>query len=156
MNQQQFSRRVQDMERRLYRISRTILSSDADCQDALQEALIKAWMRRNSLRDEGAFEGWLIRILINECRQLARRSGRHRHDELSAQHAAPPPPDQALHDALFALDERYRLPIALHYIEGYGVGEIARMLSAPEGTVKSWLHHGRQRLKIQLGEGAEA
>ncbi len=156
MNEQQFSLRVQGIERKLYRISRTILSSDADCQDALQEALIKAWMRRDSLRNEGAFEAWIIRILINECRQLARRAGRHRHDELTELIAAPPAPDQALHDALFALDEKYRLPIALHYIEGYGIGEIAEMLRAPAGTVKSWLYHGRARLKIGLGKEAEA
>ena len=82
------------MERRLYRISRTILSSDADCQDALQEALIRAWMRRGSLRNEGAFDAWLIRILINECRILARRAKRHRHDELDEAMAAPTAPDR--------------------------------------------------------------
>lgn len=155
MDQQQFSRKVQGMERRLYRISRTILSSDADCQDALQETLLKAWMRRDSLREEGAFEAWLIRILINECRQLARRSGRYRHTELTEGIAAPPPPDRELHDALFSLDEKYRLPIALYYMEGYDIREISQMLNAPQGTVKSRLHYGRKQLKFLLEEEAE-
>ena len=154
MTDRQFSERVEGMERRLYRISRTILSSDADCQDALQEALIKAWMRRGSLRSEDAFDAWLIRILINECRILARRAKRHRHDELDEAMAAPPAPDQALFEALRALEEKYRLPVALHYVEGYQLEEIAGMLRAPIGTIKSRLHYGRQRLKSWLDEEA--
>lgn len=154
MTDKQFSERVEGMERRLYRISRTILSSDADCQDGLQEALIKAWMRRGSLRGEGAFDAWLIRILINECRILARGAKRHRHDELDEALAAPPAPDRALHDALRALEEKYRLPVALHYVEGYRVEEIAKMLRAPVGTVKSRLHYGRRLLKDRLEKEA--
>ena len=154
MTDKQFSERVEGMERKLYRISRTILSSDADCQDALQEALIKAWMRRGSLRDEGAFDAWLIRILINECRILSRGAKRHQHDELDEALAAPPAPDRALHDALRALEEKYRLPVALHYVEGYRVEEIAKMLRAPVGTVKSRLHYGRRLLKDRLEKEA--
>ena len=156
MNQQQFSTKVQGLERKLYRVSRTILSSDTDCQDALQEALIKAWMRRDSLRDEGLFEAWLIRILINECYRLAKRSRRHHHDELSEHIAAPhDAPDRSLFEALYTLDKKYRMPIALHYVEGYSVSEIAGILNAPPGTVKSWLHYGRERLKNQLVKEAE-
>jgi len=152
MNQRQFSERVLDMERKLYRISRTILKSDADCQDAMQEALIKGWAKRGALRDDAAFEPWLIRILINECKQSARGSARHRHVELTEFVEAPSPPDRELHEALFSLEERYRLPVALHYVDGYSVREIAVMLRAPEGTVKSWLHTGRERLKTLLRE----
>lgn len=150
MTDRQFSERVEGMERRLYRISRTILSGDADCQDALQEALIKAWMRRESLRSEAAFDAWLIRILINECRILARGAKRHRHEELDEALAAPPAPDRALSDALNSLAEKYRLPVALHYAEGYRVEEIARMLRSPVGTIKSRMHYGRKLLKDRL------
>ena len=138
------------MERKLYRISRTILTNDADCHDALQNALIKAWTRLSTLRNADAFDAWIVQILINECRQLARGTRRHRHEALTESIAAPSASDGGVHDALFELDEKYRLPIALHYIEGYRISEIAAMLKTPTGTVKSWLHYGRLKLKIRL------
>ena len=70
MNRTDFILRVRGCERRLYRVARTMLRSDADCEDAVQEALLKAWSKLGSLREEQFFETWLIRILINECRKL--------------------------------------------------------------------------------------
>ena len=56
-------------------------------------------------------------------------------------------------DALKALDEKYRLPIVLHYLEGYSLEEIAWLLRIPAGTVKSRMHAGRRALKAMLEEG---
>ncbi len=67
-----FIREVQSCERTLYRVSRTILSSDADCCDAVQEALTRAWKHRNDV-NPSFFKTWLVRILINECHNIGRR-----------------------------------------------------------------------------------
>ena len=61
---------------------------------------------------------------------------------------APADADSELHDALISLDEKLRLPIVLHYIEGFSTSEIARILRCPKGTVKSRMRRGRQELKI--------
>ena len=66
--------------------------------------------------------------------------------------AAPRVDDPGLHDALAALDSKYRLPLTLHYMEGYSLEEIAFLLRIPMGTVKSRMHVGRTRLKSQLEE----
>ena len=68
MSDQEYMMRVRSMERKLYRIAHAILWSDADCADAIQEAVFKGWMKKSGLRDERYFETWLVRILINECR----------------------------------------------------------------------------------------
>lgn len=146
MLEQDFAQRVRRAEDKLFRVSYAILGNTADCEDALQEALLKAWRKIDSLREERYFETWLMRILIHECYALMRK------------HKAPPvqlpvaTENPGLHDALRALDNKFRLPITLYYVEGYSVGEISAMLRVPEGTIKSRLHRGRRALKALLEE----
>lgn len=54
--------------------------------------------------------------------------------------------------ALLRLEERYRVPILLHYLEGYSVMEVVKILCVPQGTVKTWLSRGRKELKTILNE----
>ena len=150
MNRTDFILRVRECERRLYRVARTMLHSDADCEDAVQEALLKAWAKRGSLREERFFETWLIRILINECKNIYRRKPRAQ-SEIPETLAAPPT-DGELMDALMNLPPKFRIPMELHYIEGYAINEIARMLFIPDGTVKWRLSRGRALLRTELGE----
>ena len=72
MTDAEFVREVQAYEKTLYRVSRTILSSDADCCDAVQEALTRAWKHRNDVNPR-FFKTWLLRILINECHFIVSR-----------------------------------------------------------------------------------
>ena len=62
------------------------------------------------------------------------------------------PADSRLFAAVMGLPEKYRVAVHLHYYEGYGVSEMARLLSVREGTVKSWLSRGRKLLKNRLME----
>lgn len=149
MQRAEFAARVRGCERRLYRVARTLLSCDADCEDAVQEALLRAWSRLDGLREERYFETWLIRILINECRRLARR----RPDVAELPENLPAwESSNAVMDALRALPPKHRIAVELHYVEGYSVREIAELLRLPEGTVKWRLHQGRALLRTELGE----
>ena len=153
MERAEFIGRVRDCERRLYRVARTMLRGDADCEDAVQEALLRAWTKLDSLREPAFFETWLIRILINVCKSHYRRKGRDAEplpESLPAPEAEPSP----VMDALLALPEKPRVAMELHYIEGYDVRECARMLGVPEGTVKWRLSRGRALLRDALGEEA--
>ncbi len=151
MNKVDFVSRVRDCERRLYRVARTMLRCDADCEDAVQEALTKAWAKLATLRQDQYFETWLIRILINECKSFYRRR-RIRAEEPLSETIPAPQQEHLLMDALMTLPPKYRIPVELHYIEGYGLREIARMLTVPEGTVKWQLSRARTLLKHELGE----
>ena len=152
MTDKQFSERALACAGRLHRISYLILGREADCEDAVQEALMRAWLHISSLREESYFETWLIRILINESRRILRQRLKHPTDEIPESLPAPEPPDRALHDALLSLEAKLRIPIILHHLEGYSVREIAGMLSIPEATVKYRLRRGRELLKLQLKE----
>lgn len=152
MNKTDFIARVRACERRLYRIARTMLRSDADCEDAVQETLLRAWAKLATLREEQFFETWLIRILINQCKSFYRKHPRVESE--IPENLAAPAADGELIDALMNLPEKYRIPVELHYIEGYSIAEIARMLLIPEGTVKWRMNRSRTMLKTELGEEA--
>ena len=55
------------IEKLLYHISYAMLRNESDCEDAVQEALLRAWQKRGTLRDMAAFRSWLCRIVANTC-----------------------------------------------------------------------------------------
>ena len=154
MEQAEFIRRVRACERRLYRVARTMLRGEADCEDAVQEALLRAWAKLYTLRQEAYFETWLIRILINQCKLQTRKQPPAA--ELAETIPAREQGGGELMEALLKLPEKPRVALELHYIEGYSVKECARMLGVPDGTVKWRLSRGRALLRQELGEEAQA
>ena len=140
MTQAEFVRRVVAMEDTLYRVSTTILPQLCDRQDAVQSAIEKALRKQEKLRDPNALEAWLTRILINECYLILRSRKRE-----TAPDALPD-----LYELFTSLEEKYRLPMVLYYVEGHSVAEAAHILHLPQNTLKSRLHRGRQALRSSL------
>lgn len=154
MDKSEFTRAVLEYEQTLYRVAKSMLGDEADCADAAQNAILRAWERLNTLKRPEYFKTWLTRILINECRNILR--GRARFAPLEPELAESVPVREEhgeLYAALMGLEEKYRLPVELHYIEGFKTAEIAAMLRLPEGTVKTRLRRAREILREEL-EGA--
>ena len=152
MERDEFSRRVRAMTDRLYRITYGQLHDPQDRMDAVQNALLKAWLSRHRLREPAYFETWLIRILINECHNIQRRRPFMPLDELPECPAKPDDSNTDVRDAILRLPEKQRMVIILHYMEGYKTAEIAKILRVPEETVRSRLKRARAALKILLAE----
>lgn len=150
MDRQFFIASAQAMERSMYCIARSYLRCEADCEDALQNALLRAWEKRSTLREERYFRTWLTRILINSCKETLRRQRRESPSADFPEAAAPQGGDPALWESLRALDEKYRVIVVLHYRDGYSAREIASILRVPESTVKTRLFRARQQLKSLL------
>lgn len=152
MDKETFSALVRGQQRQLYRIAISYTASSADAEDAMQEALLRAWKRRDTLRNPAYFGTWLNRILINECKTLLRKRKRQLPTADLPNLAAPPPDEQAmaLRTALFALPEKYRVPLVLNLLEGYTLREIAAMLSLPVGTVKTRIARAKQKLEQEV------
>lgn len=146
MTREAFGQAIIEMQPSLYRVSYALLLNQNDCADAVQECIIRAWARQEDLRCEAYMKSWVTRILINECYRLLKHRGRAVDMDKLPEPAAPPEADAALHDAIACLEDRLRLPLVLHYMEGYRVEEIAKMLRLPAGTVKSRLSRARGRL----------
>lgn len=152
MTKDEFTAQIIDMKKTLYHVSCGILRSEADREDAVQECICKAWEKRDSLKNDAAFRAWITRILINECYDICRRGSRIVLMDEMPEAAAPEQGDSSLRTAVMGLDEIYRMPILLFYVEGFSIREIAKMLRVPEGTVKSRLFTGRGKLREVLGE----
>ena len=150
MTHEEFGNRIVAMQDTLYRVSTTILPQLCDREDAVQEAIAKAWQKQSRLRDESALRSWVVRILINECYNVLRRSKREIPSDALPQRETAHDAQPDLYQLFTSLHEKYRLPMVLYYVEGYSVEETARMLRMPQGTLKSRLHRGRSLLKDKL------
>ena len=149
MDKQRFNDEAQSLLPTLYRISMGILRSDADAQDAVQQALMKAWDRRAAVR-EGGFPAWVTRIVINECRNIQRQRMRVIPMDVMYEQQEYQPPDLDLAEAIHTLPDKLRIPLLLKYGEGYSEKEIVEALRLPLPTVKSRLYRARNALQKTL------
>ena len=149
MTREEFGAAVVAQTDRMYRVAYTLLRSDADCRDAMQEAALKAWEKRYTLKDERYFATWLIRILINACHDIQRRRLRILALE-DLPEPSVPPPDPTLSMALASLPEKLRLPLTLHEMEGMPYVEISRVLHIPQTTVVGRIHRAKLQLRKEL------
>ncbi len=149
MNKTDFANRVVAQTDRMYRIAWTLLHNDEDCRDAMQEAALRAWEKRRTLRREEYFSTWLTRILINACYGILRR----RKDHLPLEEtivAAGKAEDAELSLALSRLPEKLRLPLVMHALEGMSYEEIGRTLHLPHSTIAGRIHRAKLQLRKEL------
>lgn len=134
----------------LWKLAASMLHSRQDAEDAVQQALMRAWESRARAREE-TFRGYLLRILINECRNIQRRRMRVTPVEEMPLAAAPPESHlREIYAAIDALPESLRLPLCLKYLEDLSEKEAARALGLPVTTFKSRLHRARKALQKTL------
>ena len=158
MTEKDFDSRVRALEEKMYRIARSMLRSDFDCADAIQNAVFAAWRRLSTLREEERFESWLMRILINACRDCQRGYQKRKGEgplEDTLIEIAQEIKNLDLQMALQRLPEKYRLPVLLHHMNGLSVPQISRILILPQTTVKGRIREGLKRLRTMLEEDEE-
>ncbi|MCI8614209.1 sigma-70 family RNA polymerase sigma factor [Parablautia intestinalis] len=154
MKQQQFVTEVLAAEKQLYGIARSMLKREVDCEDAIQNTLLRAYANLKTLRNDKFFRTWLTRILINECYRILKKE-RHLVPYEEAENKSTEWENEysEVYEALMTLKEPYRLAFVLHYIEGYSVKETARILKISETNAKQRLLRARSQLKeILKGE----
>ncbi len=148
---------------RLVRLARLICRDASDAGDAVQIGLEQAWRARRSLRDGDRVRPWLDRIIVREALRVSRsrRSWLARllpsgpdvkWIESIAPQAAEPTLHLSMRAAFASLSPEQRSVVALHLHAGYSVAETARIVGAPEETVRSRLRLARQRLRRELEE----
>ena len=141
------------MSSTLFRIAFSILRNYADCEDAVQNTILKAYQNLDKLKERAYFRTWTVRILKNECFTLLKRqqtlvplSGQ---PEINYEMEVP---DLDLNRAFDMLSPDERLTVTLYYYEGFKTAEIAKLTDVSESTVRSRLFRARAELKEQLSE----
>jgi RNA polymerase sigma-70 factor (sigma-E family) len=132
----------------------------ADAEDAVQDAFVKAIGRGRAFDDVQNPEAWLRTVALNRQRNSWRHAKvvRRFMTSVPGQQTIPEldPNHVALVRALAVLDLDQRTVVVLRYLADLGTAEIARELDLPEGTVKSRLSRGRERLAPLLDEREES
>ena len=142
---------------RLYAVARLILRSTDLAEDAVQEALVRAWQQLPSLRDPDRFDAWLYRLVVNACadqgRQLRRWSQQVRalpRDTSVSDHAGSVADREQLERGFNRLKPEQRAVVVLHYYSGFSAAEIAGILGVPEGTARSRLYYATAAMRAAL------
>ena len=122
--------------------------------DIAQESWLDIVRGLTSLNDAARFGAWAYRIVSHNAYDWRRRHGRELSPEIepgSASAAATEPAEDetasGIHDILRRLPASAQVVLNLHYLEGFGLAEIAGILGSPKGTVKSRLHAARIEFK---------
>ena len=150
--------------RSLYQFALSLARAEGEAADLTQQTFYIWASKGHQLRDRAKARTWLFTTLHREYLGRRRRVERFPHLDLEqADHelpvVAPPPSTQldaaVVREALGRLDEAFRAPVALFYLEDVPYQEIAEILGIPIGTVKSRLSRGIAHLQKLLGVGAE-
>ena len=138
----------------LYRLALTYMQNSDDAEDAVQDVFLRYMTAAPFLRDSEHERAWLIRVTVNRCCDLLRRRKIRSYvslDEVPETAAD----DTALESSdlmhtLSKIPEKNRGAIVLHYLEGFSVEEVAKMLGISQSAVKMRLARGREALKDLL------
>lgn len=135
----------------LFRISFSYLGNKHDCEDVIQEAFIKLCYNAPGFPSDEDEKRWLIRVTINLCKNLLLSFwNRNRMNIDDMAELASEPMDVAVMQNILNLPSKYKMAIYLHYIEGYKISEITKILRIGESAVKMRLKRGRELLKLEL------
>lgn len=163
--------------RLLFRTARSILKSDAETEDALQEAYLRAWRALGSFRADAGLSTWLVRIVINESLgRLRRRSAQvipldgvldfaERQTEPWMEDALDRQPEQAamreqvrqlMEARIDLLPDAFRTVFMLRAVEELSVAQTAAALEIPEATVRTRFFRARSLLREGLSRDIDA
>jgi RNA polymerase sigma-70 factor (ECF subfamily) len=158
-----FQRLYELQSPRLYGLALRMTRDAGMAADALHDAMLQAWQKASRYDPSlGPVEAWLVGLLRYRAIDLIRRYGRERPGFEAEAEGTDPEPDalsrlvesedtSALRRCLAALDERYRRVVVLSFMDGLSHTELAERLTAPLGTVKSWIRRGLLNLRECLG-----
>ena len=158
--------------RRLFRVTRSIVTNDLEAEDIIQDAYVRAYEHLNQFEGRARFSTWLTKIAIYEAYARVRRVDYQKVDSISALEgqgldvkSKGRDPEQQLYDgelkmvlekAFDALPNDYRSVFMLREIEGLSTAETAACLEISEENVKTRLHRARALLQRELYSLAEA
>jgi len=148
----------------LYRFALSLTRREADACDMTQQTFYRWATKGSQLRDKSKVKSWLFTTLHREFLAVRRHEVRFPHLEISGveEELAPTQPSVAnkmdgnsLMEALSQIDDLYRAPLVLFYLENHSYREIAETLDLPAGTVMSRLSRGKQMLRQVMSQKIE-
>jgi RNA polymerase sigma-70 factor (ECF subfamily) len=162
-DQSAFDRLMERYRDRVFSLAFRMLGDASWAEDLTQEAFLRAYTRLGLYDPSQPFATWLLCLTARLCLN-ALRDRRVEHERLErVAKAMPPVPTieeqiyererrRTLQRLLMRLPSEQRAALLLHYTEGLPIKEVAQQLGVPVGTVKTWLHRGREQLRRWIEE----
>lgn len=132
----------------------------ADAQDVAQDVFIKLLRSTTRFHDDDHLHAWLLRATHDSCVDLHRQAWRRRvetHEDMAAvadRETWDPTIEEVVNHpawtAMERLPDKLRCALHLHYVEGYGIAEVADILGCTEAAARTRLHRGRKKLTAEL------
>lgn len=131
----------------LFRICLVLLSNEKDAEDVVQDTFITYLTKSPIFNDAEHEKAWLITIATNRCKNMRRYNIIRRHMDITdLQLCSKSEGNYGLLDQLMRLPTKQKIVLLLHYVEGYKVDEIAKILTITPSAVKKRLQRGRELL----------
>ncbi len=136
----------------VYRVCFTYMKNQADTEDMVQNTFLRLMSDKTVFQNEEHEKAWLIRTATNLCKDHFKHWWSK---TVGIDHVADTGVDQKFTidgnlEKVLALPPKYKTPIYLYYYEGYSTVEIAQILKKNQSTVRSWLHKGRNLLRMEM------
>lgn len=156
VNKAWFCGQIVNNQTAMFRLARAILKNDEDAEDAVQEAILSAYVNLDSLRKPEKFKSWILHILTNKCYDACRKNrsavALSDVEEILPASGTDCTEKLSLWQVVQQLPEDLRTVITLFYYEDFSIRQISETLDLGQAAVKTRLFRGRQRLKTLLGE----
>jgi RNA polymerase sigma factor (sigma-70 family) len=135
----------------VFRLCYIMMCNKKDAEDATQDTFVRYMNKQPAFENSSHERAWFLRVAANICRDHRRISFRHKEVALEETITSKEESDdtEILWEVL-SLPDKYKIPIYLHYVEGYSIQDITEILNCNESTVKTWLFRGREKLKLEL------
>lgn len=149
-------RAVKEYGNSILRLCTVMTGNKDDADDALQECFLRYVEKAPDFNDAEHEKAWIIRVATNICKDILRHRKRRSFLSLDEIRNLGTTEDSAqILGMLVSLEEKYRIIIHLHYVEGYKISEISAMLGITESAAKKRLQRGRDALREIYEKEAE-
>lgn len=153
-DKESFKKLYDDYSHHALRTAFAITKNRETAKDAVQETFIRVYLNLSGYDSSKPFQPWFYKILVNECNRLLKKGTTLSFADSSLEEDRIAEKEKEsfhnLHDAIDSLNDIYRIPVILKYLQGFSEKEIAAILDLNLNTVKSRLFKGRQKLKAAL------
>lgn len=152
MTEQEFVAAFERHKDRIYRLALSYTKSQADAEDVCQDVFCK--LLKQPVMEPEHEKAWLIRVTINDCKNLLRSGWWKRNQPLETAYGLAAPGDNEVLREVMDLPPRLRVVIHLYYYEGYTAREIGEQLGISESAVQNRLMRARKKLRVAMEGGA--
>lgn len=149
---------IESNKQSMYKVARGFLHDEEDVADAMSETVLTCYEKVRTLKQDAYFKTWMIRILINHCKNILKKQKRSISVEFVAglEDEAQNSGEQEFRELIEPLKEQDRSIFTLYYVYGMKVKEIAACMGMKENTVTTRLKRGREALRDEMTGRREA